>query len=254
MPLSPPLPALAPLCALLLALGSAAAGCTTVAPSTDRARAAREPSAEQLRSAAVTDADLGPGYTVTVLKPGHGETAGGGGREASDLPVCQPLLDVMTPATGPSAGADGPYARTGLSVARAVDPRGSVYGGLLAFRGGRAAGLQGELEGLLGRCGSFTSTAPGPPSDGARKEVRARHRTSRHDTPTPGGADAATGFTLTNESGTVTLSQRAVLVRVGPVLVVFSTVGVGAERAADPDERIVRQQVARLRAVLTASG
>ncbi|MGW6918167.1 hypothetical protein ACWGB8_30790 [Kitasatospora sp. NPDC054939] len=240
-----PLPALALGCALLLA-----AGCTTVAPSADRAAAGgRELTAAELRAAAVTDGGLGPGYTVTVLKPGHGETAGGG-REVSDLPDCQPLLDAVTPGARPAVGGDRPYAETELSVARAADPRGSVYGGLLAYREGRAERLREELERLLGRCGSFTSTAPGPPEKGAaaRRGVRARHHVVQHDTPTPGGADAALGFTLTNESGSVVLAQRVVLVRVGPVVAVFSTVGVGAEPAAVPDERIVGQQAAGLRA------
>lgn len=57
-----------------------------------------------------------------------------------------------------------------------------------------------------------------------------------------------TGFTLTSESGSVVLAQRAVVARVGPVLAVLTTVGVGAEPAPVPDERIVRQQVAKLRA------
>ncbi|MFD0347782.1 hypothetical protein ACFQ0M_20720 [Kitasatospora aburaviensis] len=48
------------------------------------------------------------------------------------------------------------------------------------------------------------------------------------------------------------LSQRAVVVRVGQVLAVFTTVGVGARPAAAPDERIVRQQAAKLRAAQTA--
>lgn len=249
MPLRPAVPApgrlFVPACALLLA------GCTTVAPSADRAAAARELSAAELRAAAVTDGDLGPGYTVTVLKPGHGETGPAGGREVSDRPECQPLLDAVTPTAGPTTAGAGPYAETGLSVARAVDPRGGVYGGLLAYRDGGAQRLLADLEGLAGRCGGFTSTAPGPPERkgaGAAREVRARHRVDRHDTPTPGGADGATGFTLTNESGAVSLAQRVVLVRVGSVLVVLSTVGVGAERPAAPDERIVRQQTARLRA------
>ncbi|MFJ3791853.1 hypothetical protein [Kitasatospora sp. NPDC090091] len=248
MPLRPPRPLAAAVLALMLA-----AGCTTVGGSADRAGPARELSAGELRAAAVADADLGPGYTVTVMTPGHGETGSGGAREVSDVPACQPLLDAVTPAApaagaSPSPGPEGPYAETGLSVARAADPEGGVYGGLLGYRPGRAARLQSELEKLFGPCASFSSTAPPPPADRSRKVLRTRHRLTRDDTPTPGGVDAATGFTLTNESGSVVLSQRAVVVRVGQVLAVFTTVGVGAKPAAAPDERIVRQQAAKLRA------
>ncbi|AUY51413.1 hypothetical protein [Streptomyces sp. CB01881] len=248
MPLRQPRPsAPAVVCALLLV-----AGCTTVGGSADRAGPGRELSAAELRAAAVADADLGPGYTVTVMTSGHGETGSGGAREVSGLPACQPLLDAVTPAVPPGAasaspGPGAPYAETDLGVARAADPQGGVYGGLLGYRAGRAAQLQAELEKLFGPCASFTSTAP-PPVDKARKGVRTRYRLSREDAPTPGGADAVTGFTLTNESGSVMLSRRAVLVRVGPALAVFTTVGVGAEPATAPDERIVRQQVAKLRA------
>ncbi|WP_327677716.1 hypothetical protein [Kitasatospora sp. NBC_00458] len=240
---------------LLLGALLLTAGCAAADGSADRARGggpARELTAAELRAAAVTDADLGPGYTVTVMTPGHGETGSGGGRESADPPVCQPLLDAVSPvAAGGASAAPGPavpYAETDLSVARAADPEGGVYGGLLGYRGDRAARLQAELEGLFGACASFVSTAPPPPSEKGRKEVRTRHRLSRNDTPTPGGADAVTGFTLTNESATAVLAQRAVLARVGPALVVFSTVGVGAEPAPEPDERIVGRQVARLRA------
>ncbi|MEU6233583.1 hypothetical protein [Kitasatospora sp. NPDC047058] len=249
MPLRPSRPsAPAVVCALLLA-----AGCTTVGGSADRAGPARELSAAELRAAAVADADLGPGYTVTVMTPGHGETGSGGAREVADLPACQPLLDAVTPAvsvggTSPTPGPGDPYTETDLSVARAADPRGGVYGGLLGYRPGRAAQLQEGLEELFDACASFTSTAPAPPSDRNRKGVRTKHRLTRDDTPTLGGAEAVTGFTLTNESGSVVLSQRAVVARVGPALAVFTTVGVGAEPAPAPDERIVRQQVAKLRA------
>ncbi|GHH77042.1 hypothetical protein GCM10018781_49720 [Kitasatospora indigofera] len=241
-------------CALLLA-----GGCTTVGVSADRVTEGRALAAAELRAAALTDGDLGPGYIVTVMTPGHGETGPADGREVTDLPACQPVLDAVTPANAAvaagqggspaPAGPDLPIAETDLSVATAADPRGSVYAGLLAYRPGRAAELRRQVEQVLASCGSFTSTtATGHGAAGGRKGVPARHRLSRVDTPTTGGADAVTGFTLTNESGGVTLTQRAVLARVGSVLAVFSTVGVGAEPASAPDERVVRQQVAKLRA------
>ncbi|MFD8317927.1 hypothetical protein [Kitasatospora purpeofusca] len=258
-PSRPPAPLLAaPLVAGALLL---AGGCAAPAGgSADRAAAApaRELSAAELRAAAVTDAELGPGFTVTVIAPGHGETGPDGGRETADKPVCQPLLDAVAPAAGPAKAARAsaspapvsavPYAETDLSVALAADPSGSLYGGLLGYRGDRAARLQAELEGLFAPCAEFSSTAPPPPADRSRGATRTGHRLSRNDTPTPEGADAATGFTLTNESGAVVLAQRAVMARVGPALVVFSTVGVGAELAPVPDERVVRHQVAKLRA------
>ncbi|MFE6869093.1 hypothetical protein ACFVFS_21370 [Kitasatospora sp. NPDC057692] len=242
--------------ALLLAAGCAA----PAGGSADRAPSGappRELSAAELRAAAVTDADLGPGFTVTVIAPGHGGTGPDGGRETADRPACQPLLDAVAPAAASGrAGASPsaapvpavPYAETDLSVAPAADPAGSLYGALLGYRGDRAARLQAELEGLFGPCAEFVSTAPPPPAEKGRGVTRTGHRLSRNDTPTPEGADAATGFTLTNESGAVVLAQRAVLARVGPALVVFSTVGVGAEPAPAPDERVVRRQVAKLRA------
>ncbi|MFD0347784.1 hypothetical protein ACFQ0M_20730 [Kitasatospora aburaviensis] len=87
-----------------------AAGCTTVGGSADRAGPTHELSAGELRAAAVADADLGPGYTVTVMTPGHGETGSGGAREVSDVPACQPLLDAVTPAAA-AAGASPRGAR-----------------------------------------------------------------------------------------------------------------------------------------------
>ncbi|MFF7454956.1 hypothetical protein [Kitasatospora sp. NPDC008115] len=242
--------------ALLLAAGCAA----PAGGSADRAPAgvpSRELSAAELRAAAVTDADLGPGFTVTVITPGRGGTGPDGGREAADKPACQPLLDAVAPASA-AGRADGPasegpvpavpYAETDLSVALAADPAGSLYGGLLGYRGDRAARLLDELEGLFVPCAEFASTAPPPPAEKGRGVTRTTHRLSRNETPTPEGADEVTGFTLTNESGGVVLAQRAVLARVGPALVVFSTVGVGAEPAPAPDERVVRRQVAGLRA------
>ncbi|MFC9325440.1 hypothetical protein [Kitasatospora sp. NPDC057015] len=232
-------------------------GCATVGVSADRVGEGRALTAAELRAAALTDGDLGPGRIVTVMTPGHGETGPADGREVTDVPACQPVLDAVTPAnaagrsggSSPTADRDQPLAETDLSVATAADPKGSVYAGLLAYRPGRAAELRRRLEEVLAGCESFTSTtATGHGAPGGRKGVPARHRLSRVDTPTTGGADAVTGFTLTNESGGVTLTQRAVLARVGSVLAVFSTVGVGAEPAAEPDERVVRQQVAKLRA------
>ncbi|WP_030059119.1 MULTISPECIES: hypothetical protein [Streptomyces] len=253
MPLRPARPSAAALAGLLLATG-----CTTVGgPSGEVVGPGRELTAAQLRAAALADADLGPGYTVTVVTPGHGDTGAGSGRETADTPACQPLLDVVAPVAppGPAAASASPasgrpYAETDLSVARAADPAGGVYGGLLGYRAGRAAAVRVELEGLFGPCASFTSTAPPPPAEkpGKRVPIRTRHRLNRVDTPTPGGADEAIGFTLTNESGTAVLAQRAVLARVGPALAVFTTFGVAAAPAAAPDERIVRQQVAKLRA------
>ncbi|MFJ7275891.1 hypothetical protein [Kitasatospora sp. NPDC098663] len=155
-----------------------------------------------------------------------------------------------TGAASPSPAPGYPYAETDLSVARAADPRGGVYGGLLGYRTGRAAVLQAELEKLFGPCAAFTSMAPAPPAEkpGKKAPIRTGHRLNREDTPTPGGADAALGFTLTNESGSAVLSRRAVLARIGPALAVFTTFGVAAEPAAAPDEVIVRRQVAKLRA------
>ncbi|WP_371481118.1 hypothetical protein [Kitasatospora sp. NBC_00315] len=226
-------------------------GCAVVGVDADRAGRVgpeRGLSAAELRAAALGDADLGPGYVVTVMTPGHGERGPADGREVTDLPACQPVLDAVT-AAGPPGRSTGPAAETDLSVARPADPTGSVYVGLLGHRPGLAAQLQTRVEQVLDRCGSFTSTtAAGGGAASGRRPVSARHRLGRADTPTTEGADAVTGFTLTNESGGVTLTQRAVLARVGSVLAVFSTVGVGAEPAAVPDERIVRQQLARLRA------
>ncbi|MBO1420515.1 hypothetical protein, partial [Streptomyces sp. FH025] len=144
-----------------------------------------------------------------------------------------------------------PYAETDLSVVRAADAKGGVRVALLGHRAGRAAVLQGELERLFGPCTSFTSVPsvekPGE-KPGKKVPVRTRHRLNREDTPTPEGADAAIGFTLTNESGSAVLARRALLVRVGPALAVFTTSGVAPEPAPVPDVRVVRQQVAKLRA------
>lgn len=115
MPLRPPRPsAPAVVCVLLLA----AAGCTTVGGSADRAGPGRELSAAELRAAAVADADLGPGYTVTVMTPGHGETGAGGAWEIVDVPACRPLLDAVTPAV--TAGAATPSPGPGVRTPRPI--------------------------------------------------------------------------------------------------------------------------------------
>ncbi|MDH6124171.1 hypothetical protein [Kitasatospora sp. GP82] len=227
------------LCCALLAL---VAGCTTVTPSSDRAGAAQQLTADQLRAAAVGDADLGPGYAVTVMTPGH-ETAQGADHETSDTAACQPVLNALAPTKATS----GPIAETDLSVAPATGPTGSVYTGLLAFRPGRAADIQTELEQVLAQCGSFTSIGHSAgPAGHTGGVVRTRHRLTRLDTPTPEGADGATAFTLTNESGSAVLAQRALMARTGTVLAVFSTVGVGKDQPPAPDDRLVRAQVAKL--------
>lgn len=217
-----------------------ATGCTTVGASTDNAAAPRELTASQLRAAVVSDGDLGAGYTVTVMVPRHGDTGADTERETSDVPACQPVLDAVAPAN-PAAG---PLAESDLSVTRAADTGGGVYAGLLAFHPGRAAQIQTDLEKLLARCTAFTSTTTG---GAAHKGVRSRHRLTRVDTPTPEGADGATAFTLTNESGASVLTQRALMARAGTVLAVFSTVGAGKDPAPAPDDRVVRAQVAKLK-------
>ncbi|MEU9127359.1 hypothetical protein AB0D08_04430 [Kitasatospora sp. NPDC048540] len=229
-----------PLLGALLLL--ATAGCTTVAPSADRAPAGRELDAAGLRAAALAGADLGPGYTVTVMDPGHDTAAEG--RESADVPACQPVLDALAP----GKAASGPAAETDLSVVRDGHRDAALYTGLLAFPAGRAERLQTELDRLLAHCTAFTSgLAAGPAGDPAQPGGRTRHRLARVDTPTPEGADAATAFTLTDESGTVVLAQRALLARVGTALAVFSTVGAGREPAAEPDPAVVRAQLAKLR-------
>ncbi|MGE7432450.1 hypothetical protein [Kitasatospora sp. NPDC001175] len=230
-----------PLSVLSCALLALAAGCATVAPSSDRVP--RLLTADQLRAAAVTDGDLGHGYSVTLMAPGR-QTAQGADRQTSDVAACQPVLDAMAP----GKAASGPIAETDLGVALAADPAGSVYAGLLAFEPGRAADIQGELDRVLAQCGSFTSTARSAgPAGGKGAVVRTRHRLSRIDTPTPEGADGASAFTLTNESDATSLVQRALLARAGTVLAVFTTVGAGGNPAPAPDQGLVQAQVAKLR-------
>ncbi|GAA2130679.1 hypothetical protein GCM10009760_03520 [Kitasatospora kazusensis] len=232
---------LTPIAALCLLL---TAGCTTVGASADRAAASRELTAVQLRAAVLSDADLGAGYTVTVMKPPPGAVAADTGRETADVPACQPVLD----AVGQTNPAAGPLAETDLSVSSAAAPDAGVYAGLLAFQPGRAAQVQEGLEKVLAQCTAFTSVSTGGKGvSAAHKGVRTKHRLARLDTPTPEGADGATAFTLTNESATGVLLQRALLTRTGTALAVFSTVGSGQEQAPAPDDRIVRAQVAKLR-------
>ncbi|MDH6580131.1 hypothetical protein [Kitasatospora sp. MAP5-34] len=232
---------LTPFAALCLVL---TAGCTTVGGSADQAAASRELTAAQLRAAVLSDADLGAGYTVTVMTPSPGAAAADTGRETADVPACQPVLDAVAQ-TNPAAG---PLAETDLSVTSAAAPEAGVYAGLLAFQAGRAATIQTDLDKVLAQCTAFTSTGSGGKGvSAAHQGVRTRHRLTRLDTPTPEGADGATAFTLTNESGTGTLLQRALLARTGTALAVFSTVGSGKEQAAAPDDKVVRTQLAKLR-------
>ncbi|WP_030263212.1 hypothetical protein [Streptomyces sp. NRRL B-24484] len=234
-------------CAVLLA----AAGCTTVSASADRAPgpAGRTLDAAGLRAAAVTDADLGAGWRVTVATPGPTAAAPRAVRELADVPACQPVLDTFAPAGGRS----GPLAETDLSAVRAGRPRETVNAGLLAFGPGRAEEVRSALDLLLPRCAAFRSTSAAGPARAAGKGPAAKpvsvlHRLRRADAAVPEGVDAMTSFTLTDESGGSPLSRRAVVARVGTALAVFLTVGTAADPAPDPDERLVRTQAVRLRA------
>ncbi|MFE9422212.1 hypothetical protein ACFYNO_04515 [Kitasatospora sp. NPDC006697] len=137
-------------------------------------------------------------------------------------------------------------AEADLTVARTAAPRTPLYLGLLAYPAGRAAALGTELDRVLAQCTSFTSTVPGTPG-------RTRHQLSREplpsgDTPTDGGADSLTGFTLLSGDGATALAQRAEVARVGTVLAVLSTVGTAKEPAAGPDPAVLTAQARRLRA------
>ncbi|MEV8096264.1 hypothetical protein [Kitasatospora sp. NPDC085879] len=236
-------------CAALLA----AAGCTTVSASADRAARPAERALDTagLRAAAVTGADLGAGWTVTVMTPEPGSTAPQAARELADVPACQPVLDALAPAKGRT----GPVAETDLSAARAGRPRDTVYAGLLAFEPGGAERVRSALDLLLTRCTVFHSSTPAAAQGrgsagrgGPAKPVSVRHRLQRADAAVPDGVDAVTAFTLTDESGGTALSRRAVVARVGTALALFSTLGTTGEPAPAPDERVVRAQAARLRA------
>ncbi|MEV6208314.1 hypothetical protein [Kitasatospora sp. NPDC051914] len=250
MPLRPT----AVLCCTVLcgAVLLSAVGCTTVSASADRAvPAERTLDAAGLRAAAVTAADLGAGWSVTVMRPEPGRPAPAAGRETADVPACQPVLDALAPDKGKS----GPLAETDLSVAPAGRPRATVYAGLLAFEPGRAEQVRRALDVLLTRCRTFRSTTPvdgasrGPGAKGApARPVTTLHRLERAEAAVPEGVDAVTAFTLTGESGGIELRRRAVVARVGTALAFFSTLGTAAEPAPVPDERIVRAQAARLRA------
>ncbi|WP_099899763.1 hypothetical protein [Streptomyces sp. TLI_171] len=217
-----PLPVLA---ALALTAGCAAA---PPAPSADRAGTpAAGYDAAAVRALAVTDADLAAGWHVTVMQPGQSDISSP--PETADVPACQPVLDALTP----SKGAAGPLAEADLDIAREGDSPASVYTAILAFRPGRAAAVHAGLDQVLDRCRAFGSAA-------------GRHLLTRLDTPTPGGADAATAFTLTNETGGATFAQRALVTRTGDVLTVFTTLDAEGRPAPEPDREVVRAQLEKL--------
>ncbi|GLW74340.1 hypothetical protein Kpho02_66380 [Kitasatospora phosalacinea] len=228
------LPALAALGALALAVGCATA---PPAPSADTAAAppgfgtgaTPEYDAAAVRALAVTDADLAPGWHVTLMQPGQNDISSP--PETADVPACQPVLDALTP----SKGAAGPLAEADLDIARAGDGPAALYTAILAFRPGRAVAVHTGLDRVLEHCRAFTSTA-------------GRHRLARVDTPTPEGADAATAFTLTDETGGTTIAQRALVARSGDVLAVFTTLDATGRPAPEPDRGVVRAQLAKLKA------
>lgn len=226
---------------LALLAGLVTAGCATVGPggSVDVAVAARPLSAGELRASALADRDLAAGWTVTVMPVGQsaGQPASGD-RETADVPACQPVLDAI----GPANPAASPLAETDLSLTRTGAPQSALYTALLAYSAGRSAVLQSTLDQVLGQCGVFSSASA------AHRAASTQHRLARADTPTPEGADGATAFTLTNESGGLTLTQHATVVRVGTALAVFSTVGTAKEPAAAPDPAVVLAQTRKLRA------
>ncbi|MDH6120628.1 hypothetical protein ABH930_003903 [Kitasatospora sp. GAS204A] len=227
---------------LLLLPVLAVGGCATVKPTAaDQLPAARVLSVVELRAAAVESADLGGGYTVTLMSPGQAAAPQHGERQLADVAACQPVLDAIGPAD-PNAQ---PQAETDLSTVRAGDSPGALYTALLGYPVGRAAVLQSTLDQVLAQCADFTSGAASQPQG-----ARTRHQLERADTPTPGGADGATAFTLTSgpQTGGPALSQRAAVVRVGTALAVFSTVGTAKEPAAVPDSAVVLAQTRKLRA------
>ncbi|MGF1427438.1 hypothetical protein [Kitasatospora sp. LaBMicrA B282] len=228
--------------ALLLLPALAVGGCATVQPPAPAAPPpARALSAAELRAAAVTASDLGGGYTVTLMNPQAGGPAPGAPRQLADVPACQPVLDAIGPAD-PTAT---PQAETDLTTAPAGHPQTLLYTALLGYPAGRSTELQSGLDQVLAKCTDFTSGVPGQ-----SKAARTRHQLVRADTPTPGGADAATAFTLTSgpQAGGSELTQRAAVVRVGTALAVFSTVGSAKEPAAVPDPVVVQAQTRKLRA------
>ncbi|GAA1272855.1 hypothetical protein GCM10009665_70970 [Kitasatospora nipponensis] len=255
-----------PLTALVLAALVPAAGCATVgpAPAGDRVTAAVAPralSAAELRGAAVTGSDLGAGYTVSLLGPGQPAPSGSSGaaqRQVADVPACQPVLD----AVGPADPGAAPQAEADLSVLRVAAPSSAgagagavpLYTALLGYPAGRPAVLQTTLDQALARYTAFTSAPADPKAvTPTARGARTGHQLERADAPTPEGADAVTAFTLTSgpatgEGGGPALTQRAVVVRVGTVLAVFSTVGTAKEPAAVPDPVVVRAQTRKLRA------
>ncbi|RAJ33522.1 hypothetical protein K353_05581 [Kitasatospora sp. SolWspMP-SS2h] len=235
-----PLPVLAAL-ASLAALAPAAAGCAAApsGPAADVAAAAgpfaRPPAAPSagrpeydaaaVRALAVTDADLGPGWHVTLMQPGRNDVSSP--PQTADVPACQPVLDALTP----SKGGAGPLAEADLDIVRAGDAAASLYTAVPAFRPGRAAAVRSGLDRVLDRCRAFTSTA-------------GRHLLTRLDTPTPEGADAASAFTLTNETGGAVIAQRALVARAGDVLAVFTTLDATGRPAPEP--AVVRAQLAKI--------
>ncbi|GLW54123.1 hypothetical protein [Kitasatospora phosalacinea] len=229
-----PLPALAVLAALALAAGCAAAAPADLSADTAAALpgfgtgATPEYDAAAVRALAVTDAELAPGWHVTLMQPGQNDISSP--PETADVPACQPVLDALTP----SKGAAGPLAEADLDIARSGDGPASLYTAILAFRPGRAVAVHGGLDQVLDHCRAFTSTA-------------GRHRLTRIDTPTPEGADAATAFTLTDETGGAVIAQRALVARSGDVLAVFTTLDATGRPAPAPDPGVVRAQLAKLR-------
>ncbi len=221
----------------LAALAALATGCATApaGPSADRAaaRPAASPAATPeydaaaVRALAVTEAELGPGWHVTLMQPGQNDISSP--PLTSDIPACQPVLDALTP----SKGSAGPLAEADLDIAREDDGRASLYTGILAFRPGRAAAVHAGIEHVLDHCRAFTSTA-------------GHHLLTRLDTPTPEGADAATAFTLTDETDGATIAQRALVTRAGDVLAVFTTLDATGRGAPEPDAGVVRAQLAKL--------
>ncbi|MGW4807711.1 hypothetical protein [Kitasatospora sp. NPDC004272] len=220
---------------LALAALALAAGCATAPPAPSADRAAPSPAAgpepeydaAAVRALGVTEAELAPGWHVTLMQPGQNDISSP--PETADIPACQPVLDALTP----SKGAAGPLAETDLDIAREGDNPASLYTAILAFRPGRAAAVHAGLDRVLGHCRAFTSSA-------------GRHLLTRLDTPTPEGADAATAFTLTNETDGTTIAQRALVTRTGDVLAVFTTLDATGRPAPEPDAGVVKAQLAKL--------
>ncbi|WP_055585611.1 hypothetical protein [Peterkaempfera griseoplana] len=189
----------------------------------------------QLKGAALSAADIPPGFTVTTAT--EDEAFFASAADTAKPASCQPIQDMGADdgAIKPTATADNSY----LQPANAAD---LLFGRIAAYRAGDAEKALADLRTALKSCTSYRSTSP---SDGTVTAV------TTHVLPAPSLGDGAIAFDLTGTSNGKMAAIRVTEIRVGSSLVLFAGVRVSGAGAANIPTPLMAKQVDALKAAVS---